>query len=379
MSDSRNAQTTAVPRAMLERYRELTALTDAFCRERLNEGYAELSRKAVAALCRKRPSPVTLGQAATWACGVIYALGQVNFLDDKSATPHMRMQEVCTGFGVAPSTGGNKAKAVRDLLRMGPWDHRWMLPDRVESTGLVWLLQIDGLTVDIRGMPRPVQVEACERGLIPYVPSDGSGRRGGTRELVLERYDGYRSISTVHQSALAARLWRGPIAEFAVRLGQIEAAPLVDEKDLDDLTCAADLAIYSDRATAASRYAEELNGTLADSERHVLYAMRGAYFSIFRVVGCHRGAGVDLTDLISGQRLWVVDRSLEATASAGTEVAMRLFKPDEFWMTTGVAVAMDRDLWQQLKDIGAVQRRQLPMPALDRDLLAETVYRLAGE
>ena len=365
---------------MLGRYRDLTALTDAFCHERLNDDYAELARRALAALCRKRPSPVLSGRANTWACGVIYALGQVNFLDDKSMIPFLRMQDVCTGFGVSPSTGGNKAKAVRDALGIGQWDHRWMLPGRLRSTSLVWLLQVDGLAVDVRGMPRPIQAAARDRGLIPYLPADGPGGHGGTREIILERYDRYRSINTAHQTALAAPLWHGPIAEIAVRLGLIDARHRVSERDLDDLECAADLALYArvaDAVPAIARYIDEAGATLAEPERRVLDAMRAAQFSIFRVTGCHRAAGIDLTDLISGQQLWIVDRGLEATALAGTEIAMRLFRADEFWMTTGVAVVMDRDLWQEIEALGVVHRGSLPTPSLDRDLLAETIYRLA--
>lgn len=379
MSTRRSAQSAVVPKTMLGRYHELTGLTDAFCREHLNDDYAELARRAVAALCRKRPSPVLSGQTHTWACGVVYALGQVNFLDSKRTLPHMRLADVCVRFGVAPSTGGNKAKAVRNALGIGPWDHRWMLPGRLQAAGLMWLLEVDGLVVDIRGMPRPVQVEACERGLIPYVPADGPQGDGGSRATLLELYDCYRSISTAHHSALAAQLWRGPIAEIGVRLGLIEAAAQVDERELDDLACAADLAIYSDHAKAASCYVAELNGTPADGEKRVLDAMRAAHFSVFRVMGCHQGAGVDLTDLISGQTLWLVDRGLEATAPAGTEIATRVFQPDGFWMTAGVAVVMDQEFWQRVEAAGVIHRKMLPMPSLDRDRLAEALYRLASE
>ena len=38
-------------------------------------------------LCRKRPSPFASGQPRTWACGIIYVLGQLNFLSDKSSRP----------------------------------------------------------------------------------------------------------------------------------------------------------------------------------------------------------------------------------------------------------------------------------------------------
>ena len=105
-----------VPKTMAAHYQALVGLTDAFCSRHLNEGYAQLARRAAAALCRKRPSPVLSGQPESWACGILYALGQVNFLSDKSSTPHMSMQELCAGFGVSPSTGNSKAKAVRTAL-----------------------------------------------------------------------------------------------------------------------------------------------------------------------------------------------------------------------------------------------------------------------
>jgi Domain of unknown function (DUF6398) len=52
-----------------------------------------------AALCRKRPSPMGSGRQRTWACGIIYLLGQLNnFLSDKATQPHMTMADVCAAF-----------------------------------------------------------------------------------------------------------------------------------------------------------------------------------------------------------------------------------------------------------------------------------------
>ena len=42
----------------------------------------------------------------------------VNFLFDKSQTPHMRADELCAAFGVSQSSGSNKAKFIRDLFGM---------------------------------------------------------------------------------------------------------------------------------------------------------------------------------------------------------------------------------------------------------------------
>ena len=58
----------------------IVALTDEFSEHHLNNEYAQLARYATGALCRKRPSPHASGHPNTWACGIIYALGFVNFL-----------------------------------------------------------------------------------------------------------------------------------------------------------------------------------------------------------------------------------------------------------------------------------------------------------
>jgi hypothetical protein len=370
----------SVPKRMAAHYRTVAALTDEFCRRHLDEEYAALARRAVAALCRKRPSPLLSGHAESWACGVVYALGQVNFLGDKSMTPSMSMLELCAGFGVAASTGGSKAKAVRAALGIRNWDHRWLLQTHIASMPMVWLVEIDGFSVDARALPRPLQVAAHRRGIIPYVPADGPAGDGGARDAILARYDRYRAINTEHQSALARRLWTGPVARIAVRLGLIAGEREADGVQPDELAPAADLAIYGDGgdgSTAMRRYAAEIRDGLPDLERRVLDEMCLAAFSLFRVAGCHRGAGVDLVDLVSGERLWVVDRGLEASAHAGIELALRLFQSDEFWMTTGVAVVMDKGLWDDLESAGVIRRRS-PTPPLDRDALAETIYRLAA-
>jgi len=44
------------------------------------------------------------------ACSIVYALGQVNFLFDKTQTPNTTADDLCSWFSVAKSTAGNKAK-----------------------------------------------------------------------------------------------------------------------------------------------------------------------------------------------------------------------------------------------------------------------------
>jgi hypothetical protein len=162
----------SIPSAAEPSYRAVTALTDAFCRDRLNDEYRDLARAMTAALCRKRPSPLKSGQPRTWACGVIYLLGQINFLSDMASQPYMPMAEVCAGFGVGQSTANAKARVISDALRARRMDPQWTLRSLIDRNPLMWMAEINGFLVDLRIMPRDLQVIAYDKGMIPYVPAD---------------------------------------------------------------------------------------------------------------------------------------------------------------------------------------------------------------
>jgi hypothetical protein len=44
------------------------------------------------------------------------------------------------------------------------------LPSMLDENPLAWIVEVNGLPVDVRSMPREVQEEAYRLGLIPYVP-----------------------------------------------------------------------------------------------------------------------------------------------------------------------------------------------------------------
>ncbi|WP_244559263.1 DUF6398 domain-containing protein [Bathymodiolus platifrons methanotrophic gill symbiont] len=161
-----------VPKSMQEKYKAIVELTDCFSEENLNEEYTQLIRYAVAALCRKRPSPLEKGKANSWACGVTHAIGMVNFLFDKSQTPHIGAADLYEKFGVARNTGQGKSKTIRDYLGMYQSDPNWTLASNLDSNLMAWMLSVNGMIVDIRTMSREAQEIALEQGLIPYIPDD---------------------------------------------------------------------------------------------------------------------------------------------------------------------------------------------------------------
>ena len=370
------AKSSRVPKAQRDVYDRLMALTDEFCREHLNEELAELCRCAVAALCRKRPNPLRKGRLETWACAVIYAIGQSNFLFGKANASPITAAELCAHFKVAVNTGQRKAKLVQELIGMRPYDFRWALPETIERMGaLFWTIEYNGLLIDARDLPRDVQEAAFEQGVIPYVHAD----KGKTKEQIAQgkqvrqRYDAYREISAYQQTRLGKELFETSVSDIAIRLGLVEASHERSDIDFDDIVPALDLALYrldEEGRNAISRDLEAWPKQLDRYERSVFDAMSRSRFSVFEVVRRHAIVGVVLRDLFTDEELWLVDRGLESSAPEGLRMALRIIRPDDFWMTTGAQAIVTDEAWAQIKKRFARKQNEVPHP----DQLAEFIF-----
>lgn len=156
---------------MVETVAAVTALTDKFCATYLNEEYRAMIHRVVGTLARKRPSPLLRGKENVWACAAVHVVGRVNYLDDSSRTPHCKPKLIYAYFGVAESTGQSKSKEVRGLLKMGTMAPEWTLPSQIAGNPRVWILQVNGMGIDMRYAPLEMQRQAFAQGLIPYIPA----------------------------------------------------------------------------------------------------------------------------------------------------------------------------------------------------------------
>src|SRR6266852_8287786 len=114
------ARLNSVPKTMMRAHEKIVGLIDSVCDRHLNSEYRDLARAMTKVLCRKRPSPLTSGQPRTWACGIVYVLGRINFLGDKSITPYMSTADLCAAFEVGESTVHAKARVIEKGLGTGP-------------------------------------------------------------------------------------------------------------------------------------------------------------------------------------------------------------------------------------------------------------------
>lgn len=157
-------QKQSVPAKIRPRYDAIVSLTDAFCEAHLTEEYAELCRALAAKLSRKRPSPLGGGRVKIWAAVIVYTIGRVNFLFDKSQTPHMSAGELCKTMGVSQSTAGAKSTQVMRMLHIVPMEPEWTLPSMLDENPMAWMISVNGFIIDARHAPREIQKEALRRG-----------------------------------------------------------------------------------------------------------------------------------------------------------------------------------------------------------------------
>lgn len=145
---------------------ELIRLTGEFCDQYLDEEYKQLAEKLILKMKRKRQAPFLRGRANTWAAAVIYALGQINFLFDRSFEPYIAAADIPRHFGVSQSTVGQKAKLIRDMFDLFYWHPEFSTQEMRDSDPHKGKVMINGFIVPIRLLPPEMQEELRRRGIV---------------------------------------------------------------------------------------------------------------------------------------------------------------------------------------------------------------------
>jgi hypothetical protein len=126
---------------------QLIQMTGAFCRAHADEEYAALCRKLIKKMARKRSVPFLSGRTEIWAAAIVYALGSINFLFDKSFPPHASPDAICEYFQVSKSTVSQKARLIRTLFKLGYFDPEFSTARMLAHNPLARLTMVDGFLV----------------------------------------------------------------------------------------------------------------------------------------------------------------------------------------------------------------------------------------
>jgi hypothetical protein len=140
-----------------EKTQRLIEMTTRFCDEYLDEDYQQLCEKLIRKMSRKRNVPFLSGRIEIWAAAIVYAIGSINFLFDKSFQPYATPGDIRDYFGTSQSTTSQKAKVIRDMFKLGYWDKEFSTSHMMESSPFSNLVMVNGLIVDKRSLPPEVQ------------------------------------------------------------------------------------------------------------------------------------------------------------------------------------------------------------------------------
>ena len=100
-------------------------------------------------MARKHDVPFKRGKLEIWAGGIIYALGQINFLFDDSFDPFVTPDDICNYFSCKKSSASNKARDIRKLLNLKLGDKEFstsfiQMHDLHPNTDLSQVKSLDG-------------------------------------------------------------------------------------------------------------------------------------------------------------------------------------------------------------------------------------------
>jgi SEC-C motif len=163
----------------------------------------------------------------------------------------------------------------------------------------------------------------------------------------VERYKQLRACAAELNHRVLEVLPREAILEMGRALGILRQGVLMF--DTEDMTCVLmDCCLFDwlrDGVNAMEKYRHDHASQLDTDESCLLQAYGRAQYRILRPEAVHRGAGLDCYDLLSRERLFLMDVGLSLSAQPGAPMlASRTVPVDSYWMTTGAALPItDRE------------------------------------
>lgn len=140
-----------------EKAQKLIEMTGGFCDDYLDEDYKQLCEKLIRKMSRKRNVPFLSGRIEIWAAAIVYAIGSINFLFDRSFDPYAGGDDICNYFSTSKSTTSQKAKGIRDMFKLGYWDREFSTSHMMEIGPFSNLVMVNGALVDKRSLPPEIQ------------------------------------------------------------------------------------------------------------------------------------------------------------------------------------------------------------------------------
>ena len=140
-----------------EKKQALLDLVGSFCAQELDDDYYQLCEKLVKKLGRKKDVPFKRGKLEIWAAAIVYAIGSINFLFDKSFEPYVSADQISEYFGTKNSTVSNKARQIKDMFDMFHFSPEFSTNKMTADSPMNTLVMVDGLIAPLSSLPPDLQ------------------------------------------------------------------------------------------------------------------------------------------------------------------------------------------------------------------------------
>jgi SEC-C motif-containing protein len=197
---------------------------------------------------------------------------------------------------------------------------------------------------------------------------------------LLPRYQELREVSKKLCTRMLKDLSSDALLEAARRLGLNQGETLVLGSE-DELSILMEHALHDDwreGKNAIQRYLEESPPPEGSIDRLVLESQAEAHYSLFEVKELESGVGATITDHLFGGTAFLVDIGLSTSARVGLVIAMRVFSPETFLMSTGAPLPVVGGSMRKIIDLLENNRKSLKADIHDltRPQLSELVGRI---
>jgi len=137
--------------------KQLLELTGAFCAQTLDDDYYKICERLILKLGRKRDVPFKSGKIEIWAAAIVYAIGSINFLFDKSFEPFITAEQISEYFGTKNSTVSSKARQIKEMFKMSYYSPEFSTRHMTENNPFNNFVMLDGLIVPLSSIPEDLQ------------------------------------------------------------------------------------------------------------------------------------------------------------------------------------------------------------------------------
>lgn len=140
-----------------EKEEQIISLVSQFCIEYINEEYKELCIELTKKLGRKRNVPFLTGKVEIWAASIVYTVGALNFLFDKSFEPYIPSSDIHEYFETKSSTVNAKSKLIRDLLKLNRFKNEFSTNRMIGSNPFNQFVMVNDMIVPLDSIPEEYQ------------------------------------------------------------------------------------------------------------------------------------------------------------------------------------------------------------------------------